>query len=47
MIRLAFRSLVRRPLRQFLLFLLIMVTAALPVFILQTAAAFTAASTGQ
>lgn len=37
MIRLAFRSLVRRPLRQFLLFLLIMVTAALPVFILQTA----------
>lgn len=37
MIRLAFLSLVRRPLRQFLLFLLIMVTAALPVFILQTA----------
>lgn len=37
MIRLAFLSLVRRPLRQFLLFLLILVTAAVPVFILQTA----------
>lgn len=37
MIRLAFLSLFRRPLRQFLLFLLIAVTAALPVFILQTA----------
>lgn len=35
MIRLAFLSLVRRPLRQFLLFLLIVVTCALPVFILQ------------
>lgn len=37
MIRLAFLSLVRRLLRQFLLFLLILVTAAVPVFILQTA----------
>lgn len=37
MIRLAFLSLVRRPLRQFLLFLLIVVTCALPVFILQMA----------
>lgn len=37
MIRLAFLSLARRPLRQFLLFLLILVTAAVPVFILQTA----------
>ncbi|WP_296956641.1 ABC transporter permease [uncultured Dialister sp.] len=35
MIRLAFLSLVRRPLRQFLLFLLIVLTAAVPVFILQ------------
>lgn len=37
MIRLAFLSLVRRPLRQFLLFLLIVVTCALPVFILHMA----------
>ena len=35
MIKLAFYSLFRRPLRQFLLFLLIALSAAVPVFILQ------------
>lgn len=35
MLKLAFLSLLRRPLRQLLLFLLILVTAAVPVYILQ------------
>lgn len=35
MIKLAFYSLFRRPLRQFLLFLLIALSAAVPVFLLQ------------